>query len=1032
MNKKFINGLLLATLMVGTAGCFTSCKDYDDDINDLQGQINNIKASVDELKAIVAKGGVITGVTSTSDGFVFTMSDGKTVTVYNGKDGAQGPQGEPGKNGTVWTIGSDGYWYCDGVKTDNLAVPKAGAAGEAGKPGENGKYYVPNEETGKFDIYQDGKLIEATDISWVAAGPTASFDGTTLILSNLKDADGKTLDPVKIQVGITLTSIAVIPEVYTQGLPTVTFTTLANKSINVAKTDAGANWKTGDPINVSNEVVVNYRKNPADAFVAPSASVAYVDRGVTGISKAAGDAAKLLSGSLVESTDEDAIAVSTSINLAAYNAYTTPKEGTAKDPIAALQLTNGQNVFTSDYIYVKHGEVTAVLVDKAKTAAGKMASAYTKDLMNITRNLKTDETSSDYIKSFGSANVEIAFELGLDDVVDLSTFPALYVAPVSPATEGDFLTDLGFNDVTYKFSLPETFLGADGITNQQYFVTLNGDNLSVNPAIGGLTQAIGRTPAVRIDAYVAGNLIQSAFIKIKIVNATGSKDDLNITIPTVGSADLSYPTIAAEKGVELANKSKVNQKVAELTWQDINRDIYGALGLTSVSFDNNYNKPTVTVSIPVQWTENKTVKTGTAVYDMTSAASSGNGTATTSFQNTNLPGLYVNCDLAGKVTTTTSPIEVYVNNLIHTQDGTINNAVGSNGKTLGTGTVGFAGDAATYNIEIVYAAKDPTTNGDVVITKTVTVNEPHNALIYSNFVSNNTVTSYGALDGSNYKIMFQLANAFKRGDNNQDIFTFFKNGGNIQNVTGITITDVTLPRDKDGNALAVAITSAGDNNYVTIPAKPTDAGYAAACAQVRAIRILNDQVANLPLTATVGFNLELANGETCAKDYELTINFNNPFVGTTGTTLTLNGNAPLAAPLNVQPSLLVNDHIGQTIYSWVKTKDAVVDPATGSVTTPAQYGLELSEIAKANTGYAIDKPVTVTYAFDKDSQDYINGMAAGKLEVSTDGKVNYVPGAVLVEGKTLTIEATATFSSGVYTVSTVVCKIPLNITTGNN
>ena len=38
MNKKFINGLLLATLLAGTAGSFTSCKDYDDDIDNLQNQ----------------------------------------------------------------------------------------------------------------------------------------------------------------------------------------------------------------------------------------------------------------------------------------------------------------------------------------------------------------------------------------------------------------------------------------------------------------------------------------------------------------------------------------------------------------------------------------------------------------------------------------------------------------------------------------------------------------------------------------------------------------------------------------------------------------------------------------------------------------------------------------------------------------------------------------------------------------------------------------------------------------------------------
>ena len=38
MNKKFLSVILFSALMAGTAGTFTSCKDYDDDIKDLQGQ----------------------------------------------------------------------------------------------------------------------------------------------------------------------------------------------------------------------------------------------------------------------------------------------------------------------------------------------------------------------------------------------------------------------------------------------------------------------------------------------------------------------------------------------------------------------------------------------------------------------------------------------------------------------------------------------------------------------------------------------------------------------------------------------------------------------------------------------------------------------------------------------------------------------------------------------------------------------------------------------------------------------------------
>ena len=44
---------LFSVLMAGTAGTFTSCKDYDDDIKDLQGQLDK-KASLDELNSKVS------------------------------------------------------------------------------------------------------------------------------------------------------------------------------------------------------------------------------------------------------------------------------------------------------------------------------------------------------------------------------------------------------------------------------------------------------------------------------------------------------------------------------------------------------------------------------------------------------------------------------------------------------------------------------------------------------------------------------------------------------------------------------------------------------------------------------------------------------------------------------------------------------------------------------------------------------------------------------------------------------------------
>ena len=53
MRKKYLSALLFGALLFASAGTFTSCKDYDDDINNLQEQINTIKTDLESLKSTV-------------------------------------------------------------------------------------------------------------------------------------------------------------------------------------------------------------------------------------------------------------------------------------------------------------------------------------------------------------------------------------------------------------------------------------------------------------------------------------------------------------------------------------------------------------------------------------------------------------------------------------------------------------------------------------------------------------------------------------------------------------------------------------------------------------------------------------------------------------------------------------------------------------------------------------------------------------------------------------------------------------------
>lgn len=148
MNKKLINSFLLGTALVLSAGAFVSCKDYESDINDLSDRVSAVEKVTGELQALIQKGSVITNVESIADGVRVTLSDGKTFELKNGANGQDGKDGQAGKPGSVLTIGADGYWYIDGVKTEYKAQ---GEKGEKGDPGEKGEKGDPGEKGEKGD-----------------------------------------------------------------------------------------------------------------------------------------------------------------------------------------------------------------------------------------------------------------------------------------------------------------------------------------------------------------------------------------------------------------------------------------------------------------------------------------------------------------------------------------------------------------------------------------------------------------------------------------------------------------------------------------------------------------------------------------------------------------------------------------------------------------------------------------------------------------------------------------------------------------
>ena len=127
MRKKYLSALLFGALLFASAGTFTSCKDYDDDINNLQEQINTIASSLEDLKAQIGTKGVTS--VKVEGGQLIVVTDGQSVT-YDLPSGVDVEEIEikdghlyvggvdkgaiGGTNGSIVTVNEDGVLMIDG------------------------------------------------------------------------------------------------------------------------------------------------------------------------------------------------------------------------------------------------------------------------------------------------------------------------------------------------------------------------------------------------------------------------------------------------------------------------------------------------------------------------------------------------------------------------------------------------------------------------------------------------------------------------------------------------------------------------------------------------------------------------------------------------------------------------------------------------------------------------------------------------------------------------------------------------------
>lgn len=553
MNKKFINGLLLASLILGGASSLTSCKDYDDDIDNLQEQIDGIETKLGEIEALIAKGSVITSVASTDNGVTITLSDGKSFTITNGKDG------KDGTNGTVWTIGEDGYWYQDGVKTDYLARGPQGPAGEQGPAGPAGpagsgsttagpegpqgpagNYYVPNPDTKTFWLY-DGKTntaIEDTKISYIGTytGITAVDNGYEVLLFGV---DPQNPDKFfSISKSGALKSLVLIPQLYADGIESVEYgytffkpwqtsagalTVNNQEGVSCTVTSEAEEWnytKQGAALSFSPTKTVSYHVNPSAAQIKAD-QVSLLSNEVETISRAAAGAGLSIVNEAFALKDG---IMTIGIKAAKPEAIKTAEDKEATIFAAQVKVNNKQlpdTTVTSDYAMLYASQV----IPQAIAFNTNVPQAT--DCPNKAQNDELYATVKEAIENAPSLSVAYTSS------INLNALEIHYNWETNTKNAGKHLIwkygEEAAYGLSYDYALIDYKSGSNATEDSKYckldgsVLTPYGVNESGEPTFANGISSVGRQPIVRVRVMQGNNVVLVGFIKVNIVKEVDFK-----------------------------------------------------------------------------------------------------------------------------------------------------------------------------------------------------------------------------------------------------------------------------------------------------------------------------------------------------------------------------------------------------------------------------------------------------------------------------------------------------------------------------
>ena len=578
MKRKFLSALLMGALTVASVSTMTSCKDYDDDINNLQGQIDALSKTLSELQTKINDGSILKSVESDGNGGIkVTVTKNGTDTSYNIK---QGEQGAAGKDADVWKIGEDGYWYKNDTKTEYKALGTNGEKGETGAAGKDGKYYVPNPETGTFWVYGDGdKAAYDSKIVYTATNEdviTAVWDNDNLTLTNVAGAPGK---KIVVSLSSALKSLVFDPDFYYAGIEAFDLATYKYNPATVKAVDADGDYSkdaptvADDAFTYAPDLAATYFLNPSNAKMSNDAAkysfIAY-NKDYT---RAAADYGSTFKVESADLTTKGKVTVHAKYNGNAIKNIAENNQVT----VLALQYTSGDSVVTSDFAAIKASTYSKLVLNNPTL---QHVDAIPSHLYQTAQDAILNEAQIHV--AWNSKGIDLREYVNTDRTYDKDENPTCKAWDKN-AAEG-LVEKSGFK---YSFELVG-YKSGDNKTSQSAHAAIASNGYTLRPQMtaGGKQQAygaaqneatIGREPLVRVilKDTVNNKIAAVGYIKVVIDKTVAENKAEEVDLVTVNKP---YTIACGDNNIDLQT----------VTWAQVEEQLYAKLNMSKEAFEDAY------------------------------------------------------------------------------------------------------------------------------------------------------------------------------------------------------------------------------------------------------------------------------------------------------------------------------------------------------------------------------------------------------------------------------------------------------------